>query len=131
LSYMSGWSELVLIASRRPEKKMARLLFAMLGDDSHGANSTSKTPGVLYMLGVVAATISIMVVVICNCGKSHKKRPKPQNSVVYYDSRGGGATRDRRGLGADVGVAAVAAAGAEFAATTSDGGGYRGGDGGG
>ncbi|CAL9101792.1 unnamed protein product [Musa acuminata var. zebrina] len=113
---------------------MARLLFAMLVDDSPGANSTSKTPGVLFMLGVVAATISIMAVVICNCGKSHKRRPKPQNSVVYYDSSGGGATRDRRGLGADVGVAAAAGAGAgagsEFAATTSDGGGYRGGGGG-
>lgn len=109
---------------------MARLLFAMLVDDSPGANSTSKTPGVLFMLGVVAATISIMAVVIFNCGKSHKRRPKPQNSVVYYDSSGGGATRDRRGLGADVGVAAAAGAVAEFAAITSDGGGYRGGGGG-
>ncbi|CAL9044923.1 unnamed protein product, partial [Musa banksii] len=55
---------------------MARLLIFVLGDRSYGADSTSHMTGILFMLGLVAATISIMAVVIFNCGDSNEPTPK-------------------------------------------------------
>ncbi|CAL9752804.1 unnamed protein product, partial [Musa acuminata subsp. burmannicoides] len=55
---------------------MARLLIFVLGDRSYGVDSTSHMTGILFMLGLVAATISIMAVVIFNCGDSDEPTPK-------------------------------------------------------
>ncbi|CAL9160805.1 unnamed protein product [Musa hybrid cultivar] len=69
---------------------MARLLIFVLGDRSYGADSMSHMTGILFMLGLVAATISIMAVVIFNCGDSNEPTPKRKNNIGYYGDGGGG-----------------------------------------
>ncbi|CAL9090920.1 unnamed protein product, partial [Musa textilis] len=69
---------------------MARLLSFVLGDRSYGADSTSLMTGILFMLGLVAATISIMAVVLFNCGDSYETKSKPKNKTKYYGGGGGG-----------------------------------------
>ncbi|URE05278.1 hypothetical protein MUK42_20283 [Musa troglodytarum] len=86
---------------------MARLLSFVPGDRSYGADSTSQMTGILFMLGLVAATISIMAVVLYNCGDSYETKPKP----------------NKRG--------AAGAATAQMTVTASSGGGCGGGGGGG
>ncbi|CAL9101794.1 unnamed protein product [Musa acuminata var. zebrina] len=68
---------------------MARLLIFVLGDRSYGADSTSHMTGILFMLGLVAATISIMAVVIFNCGDSNEPTPNRKNNIGYYGGGGG------------------------------------------
>ncbi|THU66628.1 hypothetical protein C4D60_Mb05t16150 [Musa balbisiana] len=69
---------------------MARLLIFVLGDRSYGADSTAYMTGILFMLGLVAATISIMAVVIFNCGDSNETKPKSENKIGGGGCGGGG-----------------------------------------
>nr|XP_019703734.1 glycine-rich protein 1 [Elaeis guineensis] len=93
---------------------MARMLSMLDGNDRGSSSMSSPFSGIPSMLFVAAAMISIMAIVILNCGQRRKK-PKPSNNVVYYGSGGvprsggtssGVATKSSAGVGLAVGVGA-------------------------
>ncbi|URD99883.1 hypothetical protein MUK42_29988 [Musa troglodytarum] len=58
----------------------------MVGD-AYGVNTTPQFSGVLLAACMVAAALSLMAVVIFNCGPSHE-RSRPRNDVMCYGSAG-------------------------------------------
>ncbi|CAL9160803.1 unnamed protein product, partial [Musa hybrid cultivar] len=67
---------------------MARMSVA-LSEDVYRANATLSIPGILFLFFMVAATISIMAVVIFNCGDSGgAPRQKKRKGLDGHDHIG-------------------------------------------